>query len=216
MILKLLRNPYFIILILSGIFFFVYQIQQKKINNIRVQLEVARNNEKAYEKGVTIWKDAYNQEHATSLAFQETLKSLRSSQDSTTKKIYEVLKSQDVNFKKLERIVYSSTAISTTLERKIEVPIMLDSVMTFDLSNENITNVVDLYLSKDSTKIKSHIKLENEIYGTFTIRRETVEEPKKFFICRWFQAKHTLIEADLFNSNPLIKTKNQKIIQIVD
>ena len=195
-----------IILILSSIVI----VQRINLQKTRENLEVSRNNEKAYANGISIWQDKYNQEHAKTRVFEESINSFKNSADSVNKKILKQLELQGIKLKKLDQIVYQEVKIDTSLNKIINIPIMPDTVI--DLSNQWVTNVLTL----SPTLVKSDIKLENELFGTFTKKKETIQTPKKFFLFRLFQRKHTVIEADFYNTNPLIRTKNQKIIQIVD
>lgn len=47
-------------------------------------------------------------------------------------------------------------------------------------------------------------------------KRETVDPPKKFFLWRWFQKKHTVQYIHVNESNPYIETKEQRFINIKD
>jgi hypothetical protein len=46
-------------------------------------------------------------------------------------------------------------------------------------------------------------------------KRETVNPPKKFFLFRWFQKKHTIIEIEIIEKNPYIKTEDYKYVEIL-
>lgn len=174
------------------------------------KLEQSRNNEKAYSAGIDVWRDKYNQEHTRTIVFEESLKSLRYSNDSITKKIMKQLELQGVKLKKLDQLVYQEVKIDTSLAKVINIPTMPDT--TIDLSNQYITNIIKL----SPTMVTSKVELDNELYGNFIKRKETINTPNKFFLFRLFQRKHVVIEGDFYNTNPLIKTKSQKIIQIVD
>ena len=46
-------------------------------------------------------------------------------------------------------------------------------------------------------------------------RRETVNPPKKFFLFRWFQKKHTILNIDVIEKNPYMKEQNSRYIEII-
>lgn len=195
-----------IILVLASI----VTIQRIDLRKTKANLEVSRNNEKAYATGVQIWQDKYNQAHAKTRVFEESMSSFKSSTDSINKKILKQLELQQIKLRKLDQIVYQEVKIDTSLAQVINIPTMPDTVI--DLSNQWVKNIVTL----SPVLVKSEIELESELYGTFTRKRETIQPAKKFFLLRWLQRKHNVIEADFYNTNPLIKTKNQKIVQIVN
>lgn len=55
----------------------------------------------------------------------------------------------------------------------------------------------------------------SEKYVMISSRKETVNPPKKFFLFRWFQKKHTVIEADVVEKNPFIQNKKNKFIEVI-
>ena len=46
MVIKFLRNPYLVFITLLGIFIIFNHFQQNRINKLKTDLEIARNNEK--------------------------------------------------------------------------------------------------------------------------------------------------------------------------
>ena len=51
--------------------------------------------------------------------------------------------------------------------------------------------------------------------ATFT-NKETVEAPKKFFLCRWFQKKHTVLKVVVKENNPHVVNQENVFIEIID
>lgn len=56
---------------------------------------------------------------------------------------------------------------------------------------------------------------KSEKYIVVHARRETVDPPKKFFLCRWFQKKHTVLEVNVVEQNPYAEIKENKYIKII-
>lgn len=213
---KVLSNRFVIIGLLIAAFVFTYVNFKSKLAETQAKLEISRNNEKAQEKGVEIWKDRYGQEHAKSIQFSETMNKLISKgevRDSVTERMMTILKQQDVNYKKLERLMYTKSKVEVTLGKDVVIPTMPDT--TIDLSNAYIQNVIHL----SPTKVSADVKLENETVTTFTAKRVPVDPYKKTIVGRlfqkWFSKKHTLIEGETIQTNPLIETQSQKFIQVV-
>ena len=46
-------------------------------------------------------------------------------------------------------------------------------------------------------------------------RKETVNPPKKFFLFRWFQRKQTVLQVDVVEKTPYIKTDNNRYIEVL-
>jgi len=73
----------------------------------------------------------------------------------------------------------------------------------------------NLHLKFPST-IALSPEIELERYTFINGKRETVNPPKKFFLFRWFQKKHTVVEVNVREMNPYVKNKTQRFIQIIE
>lgn len=192
--------------------FMYYKYTQQKIEVLRTQLEVSRTNEKALTKGVELWKDRYGREHTTSIMFSNSISQLKNEADENNKRIMEILALQNKELKKLKQVGYVHTTLDTTLSKDIELAI---PDTTIDLSDlPYLTNI--LYLSPH--KISSRIQLENETVMAITARREPIAPRKNTWLGRVIQNifadKHIVTEVDVLNSNPYLKTKQQRFIEI--
>ena len=142
-----------------------------------------------------------------------TIAELKHSNDSLNKKIYNYIDSLNIKPKKVKEIVY--------LESKVNI---IDTIRV----NDTIF-VTGYYL--DTTVVKSAytrlnltLKYPNEIsIGTeiksektciFYTKRETVNPPRKFFLFRWFQKKHTITEVEVVEQNPEIQSGQTRFINI--
>ena len=142
-----------------------------------------------------------------------TIAELKHSNDSLNKKIYNYIDSLNIKPKKVKEIVY--------LESKVNI---IDTIRV----NDTIF-VTGYYL--DTTVVKSAytrlnltLKYPNEIsIGTeiksektciFYTKRETVNPPRKFFLFRWFQKKHTVTEVEVVEQNPEIQSGQTRFINI--
>ena len=56
----------------------------------------------------------------------------------------------------------------------------------------------------------------SEKYIIVNKKRETVNPPKKFFLFRWFQRKHWVMEVHIKEKNPYIKEIDNKFVEIID
>lgn len=62
-------------------------------------------------------------------------------------------------------------------------------------------------------KVSTSVTSEKFLY--IVSKKETVNPPKKFFLFRWFQRKHTVLEIKVTDNNPYIENKEQKFIRII-
>ena len=55
----------------------------------------------------------------------------------------------------------------------------------------------------------------SEKYIITNSKKETIEPPKKYWIQRIFQKKHTVLTIDIVDKNPYMTTKKQRFIEII-
>ena len=85
---------------------------------------------------------------------------------------------------------------------------------------------IDTIIGDKWYNIRLGLKYPNLIYTepTFTSekyiivnkKKETVNPPKKFFLFRWFQRKHWVMEVHIKEKNPYIKETNNKFVEIIE
>lgn len=214
MILKLLSTyKYLILIALMVVAGWIYiGVLNTKLNNTTAALNIATNNEKAYQMGLQKWEDRYGQEHAKTIMFNENLTSFKTSQDSITQKLVTIIGDQAVDIKKLRQASLIQTKVTTTLTREVQTKLP-DTVV--DLSNKNVKNIITLTPYRISSDIEFYndqtILARDSVYKTYIPRRYD------FFLRRWFQhkEKNTAVLMEVINSNPLMKTEQQKFIHFI-
>ena len=96
---------------------------------------------------------------------------------------------------------------------------LTDTIFRNDFSLDTIVGdkwfKTNLHLKFPSTIVLSP-EIELERYTFINGKRETVNPPKKFFLFRWFQKKHTVVEVNVREMNPYVKNKTQRFIQIIE
>lgn len=207
------------IIIMAGVIAF----QQKKIVNTMSLYTTSVANEKAAAEGLVIYKDKYNREHARTRAYTYTVDDLKSANDNLTVKLRNTIKESDIKAKNVTQAGIIRTEVDVTLtgEIKPQVVTIIDTIKkdtlkkvvsvldtTINLSTKDVTNIITI----KNNKIESKISIENEQSIITSSKKETVKPRKKFFLWRWFQKKHWVTQVEVINSNPLIKTKEQKFI----
>ena len=64
--------------------------------------------------------------------------------------------------------------------------------------------------------ITTNPTLKREKYIIVNKKKETINPPKKFFLFRWFQRKHWVMEVNIKEKNPYIKEVNNKFVEIIE
>lgn len=179
------------------------------------------NNQKLKEKTVTLISNqkAFIAENSSlkeeNRVFKFTIEQLNYYNDSILQKMNYVrkkLKIKDKNLKQLQYLLSVSTK--------------KDTVLFTDTIFRDKSLVLDTIIGDKWYNIRLGLKYPNLIYTepTFTSekyiivnkKKETVNPPKKFFLFRWFQRKHWVMEVHIKEKNPYIKEIDNKFVEIID
>lgn len=190
-----------IIILVSIISFLGYT--NKKLSN---QYAIAYENIKAYDAELSGLKD-------DTKVYKLTIEQLNYFNDSITKKMNEVRKELGIKDSKIKQMQYKLSHIeksdSLTLPDTIFVnSFKLDTIIGDEWANNHI---IMSYPNK--IKITPRFKLESFLF--VDANRETIKPPKKFFLFRWFQKRHTVLNITVKENNPYVETDRQKFIEII-
>lgn len=199
-------KKYIVILIVVLVGVIGYLINQ----NIKLtkKYETSIENVKAYDSQMS---GLENQNRV----FKLTIEQLNYFSDSIIRKMREVQQELGIKDKRLQQLQYDlSHAIKT------------DTVILSDTIFKNPEFKLDTILGDKWFQTKLGLKypstivitpeIELERYTFINGKKETVNPPKKFFLARWFQRRHTVVEVQVKEMNPYVKNKEQKFIQIID
>lgn len=182
------------------------KIQYNKLQELKIELDVATNNNKAYEAERDSLKD-------NAIQFQFTMEQLKHSKDSLVNRINEIRKQVNAKDKQINELQYfasinnkrDSIIVRDTIFQK---GVALDTLIGDDWSQLAIRaeypNLLDVdYSFKNETLVVMHDS------------RVTVDPPKKCWLARLFQKKQTIVEIDVVQENPYCINKEQKFIKVV-
>ena len=189
---------------LLGIGIYIWDERQ----DLKKEICTLRNNQKAFIAENSSLKNE-------SRAFKFTIEQLNYYNDSILQKMNNVrkeLKIKDKNIKQLQYLLSVSTK--------------KDTVLFTDTIFKDKSLVLDTIIGDKWYNIRLGLKYPNLIYTepTFTSekyiivnkKKETVNPPKKFFLFRWFQRKHWVMEVHIKEKNPYIKEIDNKFVEIID
>lgn len=176
--------------------------------DLKKEVCTLRNNQKAFIAENSSLKNE-------SRAFKFTIEQLNYYNDSILQKMNNVrkeLKIKDKNIKQLQYLLSVSTK--------------KDTVLFTDTIFRDKSLALDTIIGDKWYNIRLGLKYPNLIYTepTFTSekyiivnkKKETVNPPKKFFLFRWFQRKHWVMEVHIKEKNPYIKEIDNKFVEIID
>jgi len=192
------------VLILTGIsMYWLYNRYQKLTAEYSISIE----NIKAYDAELSGLRD-------DTKVYKLTIEQLNYFNDSIIKKMKVVQKELGIKDKRLQQLQYEASHAQRADTIILKDTIFRDSQLKLDTIVGDKWFRTNLHLEFPSTiALKPEIELER--YTFINGKRETVNPPKKFFLFRWFQKKHTVVEVNVREMNPYVKDKTQRFIQII-
>lgn len=199
-------KKYIIILILILVGAVAYLSYQNK--QLTTKYETSIENIKAYDAQLSGLKD-------NNRVFKLTIDQLNYSNDSIINKMKEVQKELGIKDKRLQQLQYEASHAQRHDTIVLRDTLFRDPQLKLDTIVGDKWFKTNLHLEFPST-IALSPEIELERYTFINGKRETVNPPKKFFLFRWFQKKHTVVEVNVREMNPYVKNKTQRFIQIVE
>lgn len=176
--------------------------------DLKKEVCTLRNNQKAFIAENSSLKDE-------SRAFKFTVEQLNYYNDSILQKMNDVRKELRIKDKNLKQLQYL-----------LSVSTKKDTVLFTDTIFRDKSLALDTIIGDKWYNIRLGLKYPNLIYTepTFTSekyiivnkKKETVNPPKKFFLFRWFQRRHWVMEVHIKEKNPYIKETNNKFVEIIE
>ena len=165
-------------------------ISFKDKGNYEKKWKDAVSNVKAYDK-------LLSNSNEKNVAYKLTAEQLSYANDSILKELNDTRKKLKVKDKNLKSVQY----ITSTLSR-------VDTIIGDKWYN------VKIALSYPSTIIVSPtFKSEKNI--VVSTKKETVNPPKKFWLFRLFQKKHTIIKVDVIEKNPYVSNEESRYVETI-
>ncbi len=191
-----------ILLLISGL---VYSGHKYKILNTKYKSSI--ENIKAYES-------QYSTMELSNRMFKLTIEQLNYSNDSIVRKMKKVQRELDIKDSKLQQLQYEVSTIRKRDTIIIKDTLFRDPQLKLDTIVGDKWFKTTVHLQFPGTIVLSP-EVELERYVFINGKRETINPPKKFFLFRLFQKKHTTVEVNVREMNPYVKDKTQRFIQII-
>lgn len=189
--------------------------------SIDIYIRYLMNNNSTLEKK---WKDAtenvktYSEINSDlenkNRAFKVTIDQLKYSNDSIFKELDATRKKLNIKDSKVENLLYVYSTFT-----KVDTICLKDTIFRDTILNVDTLLQDPWYSIKLGLKYPSSIIVEPMFISTKHIivssKKETVNPPKKFFLFRWFQKKHTVLNIDVIEKNPYVKEQTNRYIEII-
>ena len=196
------------IAILVGLLVISTYILYTNNQGLKEEISVSMSNQKAFIAENSSLKERNR-------VFKFTVEQLNYYNDSILQKMNDVRKELSIKDKNLKQMQYL-----------LSVSTKKDTVLFTDTIFRDKSLALDTIIGDKWYNIRLGLKYPNliSIEPTFTSekyiivnkKKETVNPPKKFFLFRWFQRKHWVMEVHIKEKNPYIKEVNNKFVEIIE
>ena len=175
--------------------------------NIETKWKNAQETVKAYEQ-------QFNSSETKNRAYKLTIDQIKYSKDSIFQELNSVRKELKIKDSKLKSIQYISSDFVKKDTITLKDTIFRDRKIDIDtlLSDEWYSVKVELKYPSIVT-IKPEFKSKK--YIMVSSKKETVNPPSRFFLFRWFQRKHIVLNIDVIEKNPYVHNENNRYVEIV-
>ena len=175
---------------------------------LKEKISISMSNQKAFmEENVSLKEE--------NKVFKFTIEQLNYYNDSILQKMNDVrkeLKIKDGNLKQMQYLLSKSVKRDTIVFRDT---LFIEPSLDIDTSIGDKWYNIRLGL-KYPNLIYVEPSFVSEKYVFINKNKETVRPPKKFFLLRWFQKKHWVMEVHIEEKNPYINEINNKFINIIE
>ena len=184
--------------------YILYNNNQK----LKEKISISMSNQKAFMIENTSLKEENK-------VFKFTIEQLNYYNDSILQKMNDVrkeLKIKDDNLKQMQYLLSKSVKRDTIVFRDT---LFIEPSLDIDTSIGDKWYNIRLGL-KYPNLIYVEPSFVSEKYVLINKNKETVMPPKKFFLLRWLQKKHWVMEVHIEEKNPYINEINNKFINIIE
>ena len=147
--------------------------------------------------------------------FKFTIEQLNYYNDSILQKMNDVkkeLKIKDKDLKQMQYLLSEATKKDTIVFRDT---LFREPTLDIDTLVGDKWYQMKLGLKYPST-ITTYPKFVSEKYIITSLKKETINPPKKCWLLRLFQKKHKVLEVEVVEKSPYIENKQQRFIEIVE
>ena len=176
--------------------------------DLKEEISVSMSNQKAFIAENSSLKEENR-------VFKFTVEQLNYYNDSILQKMNDVrkeLKIKDKDLKQMQYLLSEATKKDTIVFRDTlfrEPSLNIDTLIGDKWYNIRLGLKYPNLITTNPTFISEKYIIVNK-------KKETINPPKKFFLFRWFQKKHWVMEVHIKEKNPYIKETNNKFVEIIE
>ena len=170
---------------------------------------------KEASENVKSYGEQFSKAEKSNRAFKLTVDQLKASSDSIFQELDRTRKELKIKDSKLKSMLHVSSDF-----------VRSDTIILKDTLFRGNSVDIDTLLSdgwysvRVALRYPSSVMVRPEFRSVKNVavstRRETVNPPKRFFLLRWFQKRHTVVNVDIVERNPYIRSQDSRYVEIVE
>ena len=178
------------------------------------QMKYANQKWETAEANVKAYSMSLSKEGEKNTALQLTVDQLGYFKDSVLQELDKTRKELKVKDKNLKALQSVSSSFSKS-----------DTIILKDTLFRNVSLVMDTVLGDKWYNVRLGLKypsmiavkpyFKSEKHIIVSSKKETVNPPKKFFLLRWFQKRHTVLHIDVVERNPYVDDESSRYVEII-
>jgi hypothetical protein len=178
------------------------------------QLDSTKEKRDIAEANVKAYGTLLDKERTNSRGLQLTVSQLEYFNDSILKKLDATRNELNIKDKQLKALHYVSSKFAKVDTIEIRDTLFRDPMVSVDTTLSDKWYSLHLGLKYPST-ITTDVSFTSEKHIVVSGKKETVNPPKKWWILRIFQKKHTVIMVNVVEKNPYVKNTEDRYVEII-
>lgn len=177
-----------------------------------------RNLEKRYSEAMgnlKAYSDQCSSSNMENRAFKLTIDQLKTSRDSIFQELDETRRKLKVKDSNVRNLQYVASRFSKT--DTITLPgdtIFRDQQVNIDTLLSDEWYSIRVGLRYPSTVVVNP-EFKSVKHIVVSARKETINPPKRFFLFRWFQKKHVVLNVEVVEKNPYVQSQTNRYVEII-
>lgn len=182
----------------------IYMVHQNR--TLTAKYETSIENIKAYDSQLSGLNNSNK-------VFKLTIDQLNYFRDSILIKMNEVRKELNIKDSKIKQMQYQLSHVEKSDSIILKDTVFVESFKLDTIIGDEWANTHLIMNYPNYIKFTPKFKLESFLF--VESKKETVNPPKKFFLFRWFQKRHIVLNVTVKENNPYVETDEQKFVEII-
>lgn len=180
------------------------------------QIKITEKKWERAEANVKAYSEQLSASKSKNTALMLTVDQLEYFNDSVLKALDDTrneLRIKDKNLKALQAVKSGFTKKDTITVTQVDTLFKEPTLAIDTLIGDDWYNIQLGLKYPSMIAVKPYFKSEKHII--VSNKKETVNPPKKFFLLRWLQKRHTVLHIDVIEKNPYVENENSKYVEII-